>query len=326
MPDIDQLSPDDLAALMTAVLTSMEQKQPHACILLELLPACLAALQAAPGPASSTQAAAGGVDDDDGDAGAGPSQSGAAGVGGAVEAAKHRDAAIHRLSHCQWQPEQVCQILTVLKGMALTPDQLKSLLGKAIRACRNAGLQQLPPILYQVLLLSGSGPGMRCYALRLIISLFDILETQQGHNTTGAAGAAGGGAEGEQQQQPEDPQQQQHKQGAAATLPSAVLMQVQATLLMHVSTMLRYDAALGSEWIKWASGEAGTSTSTSISNAHTHYFLLQVNICVVCAELCCAVHGRLLFSWAQAGGLSPGVLHVAAHNSNVSSVCTFPCL
>lgn len=132
MPDVEQLSAEDLANLMTAVLAGMEQKQPHACIMLELLPACLAALQAAPGPATSTQAAAAANAADAAD-----SQAAAAGpAGGAVEAAKHRDSAVHRLCHCQWQPEQVCQILSVLKGMALTPDHLKSLLAKAIRACR----------------------------------------------------------------------------------------------------------------------------------------------------------------------------------------------
>lgn len=126
--------------------------------------------------------------------------------------------------------------------------------------CRNAGLQQLPPILYQVLLVSGTTPTMRCYALRLIISLFDLLESQQGQSGAAAAAGVAGAAEGDGQ----DQQQQQQ----AATLPSAVLMQVQATLLMHISTMLRYDASLGTEWFKWASGEAGTNS--------TNYFLLQV--------------------------------------------------
>lgn len=132
MPDVDSLGAEDLAGLMTAVLSSMEQKQPHACTLLELLPVCLAALQEAPGPATSTQAAAAANAADEAD-----NQAAAeAAAGGAVEAAKHRDAAVHRLCHCQWQPEQVCQILSVLKGLALTPEQLKSVLAKAIRACR----------------------------------------------------------------------------------------------------------------------------------------------------------------------------------------------
>lgn len=134
MPDLEHLTAEDLAALMTSVLAGMEQKQQHACIMLELLPACLAALQAAPGPASNTQAAAAADAEAAGEAE--PTAAAAEPSGGAAEAAKHRDAAIHRLLHCQWQPEQVCQILTVLKGMALTPDQLKALLAKAIRAAR----------------------------------------------------------------------------------------------------------------------------------------------------------------------------------------------
>lgn len=134
MPDVEQLSADDLANFTTAILSGMEQKQAHACIMLELLPACLAALQASPGPATSTQAAAAANAADAAD-----SQAAADGpAGGALEAAKHRDSAVHRLCHCQWQPEQVCQVLSVLRGMALTPEHLKSLLAKAIRACRCA--------------------------------------------------------------------------------------------------------------------------------------------------------------------------------------------
>jgi hypothetical protein len=138
---------------------------------------------------------------------------------------------------------------------------------------RNTGLQQLPPILYQVLLLSGTAPGMRSYALRLIISLFDILEPQQGRSSNGQAPSAvlaGDGQQDEQQERQQGQQQgQQQQQQGAAALPSATLLQVQATLLMHISTMLRYDAALGSEWLKWASSDAGA--------ASTNYFLLQVS-------------------------------------------------
>jgi hypothetical protein len=140
MPDVDQLWAEDLAGLITAVLAGMEQKQPHACTLLELLPVCLAALQAAPGPATSTQAAAAADAADT----AAEEEAVAAAAGGAVEAAKHRDAAVHRLCHCQWQPGQVCQILSVLKGLALTPEQMKTLLAKAIRACRYGGMQDTP--------------------------------------------------------------------------------------------------------------------------------------------------------------------------------------
>jgi len=100
---------------------------------------------------------------------------------------------------------------------------------------------------------------MRCYALRLIISLFDMLESQQAPG----AGTTTGAADMEQQEQ-----QQGQQQGAGPTMPSATLMQVQATLLMHVSTMLRYEAALGSEWIKWMSTEAGSTAN--------NYFMLQV--------------------------------------------------
>lgn len=115
---------------------------------------------------------------------------------------------------------------------------------------------------------------MRCYALRLITSLFDLLESNQGNN--GAAAGTGNDQADEDAQQEQQPQAEQ--QQGAMKLPSATLMQVQATLLMHVSTMLRYDAALGNEWVKWVSGEGGATS--------TNYFLLQVREKGVCVMLC----------------------------------------
>jgi hypothetical protein len=100
-----------------------------------------------------------------------------------------------------------------------------------------------------VLLLPSTGT--RAFTLRTIINLFEQLQQPERQGNQDARGneAPGGGAPAAEGEQPQPPQQQQ--QGAAAPLPSATLLQVQATLLMHISTLLKYDAALGSEWLKW---------------------------------------------------------------------------
>lgn len=94
---------------------------------------------------------------------------------------------------------------------------------------RAASLQQLPPILYQVLLLSGRGA--RQLALTGLRRLFNYLETQPQHQAAQPGSVPASSCGG--------------------PLPGATLLQVEATLLMHVSTLLKYDAALGSEWHKW---------------------------------------------------------------------------
>lgn len=125
---------------------------------------------------------------------------------------------------------------------------------------------------------------MRCYALRLILSLFDILENQQDQQqtdagTTEAAAAGPSEAAGNEQQQ-------QPPAARTTTMPSATLRQVQATLLMHISTMLRYDAALGNEWLKWISTDAGSNSN--------NYFLLQVGfLCAASSNALVCVFRRL---------------------------------
>eukprot|EP00877_Chromochloris_zofingiensis_P001464 jgi/Chrzof1/11318/Cz05g32090.t1 len=103
-----------------------------------------------------------------------------------------------------------------MKDMPMTPEQLRMIMQKGFKACRSAELQLLPPILYQLLLLSGSGA--RPFALKGLMALFDHLEAQP-----------------------------QHKTGDA---PSAVLLQIEAIVLMHINTMLKYDGALGTDWLK----------------------------------------------------------------------------
>lgn len=63
-------------------------------------------------------------------------------------------------------------------------------LSHALTCCdlaRSAELQLLPPILYQLLLLSGSGA--RPFALKGLMALFDHLEAQPQHKTGDAPSA-----------------------------------------------------------------------------------------------------------------------------------------
>lgn len=101
-----------------------------------------------------------------------------------------------------------------------------------MRCCRPAPLQALPPVLYQLLLLSACGA--RAYALVGLCKLFDVLEALPEH-----------------QQQPAEVHTSSSVAAAGCNpLPSATLQQVQSTLLMHIMTLLRYDAQLGADWLQ----------------------------------------------------------------------------
>lgn len=156
------------------------------------------------------------------------------------------------MSAARWGAACACAapVWRVLRRRAvlrLPPRPLSASLPVAVRT---ASLQALPPILYQQLLFASTAPGLRTYMLRLLLEVFCKLEKRHAAaagagssaGAAAAAAAAGAGLAPAAAQQPEQ-------------LPNATLLQVQATFLMHVSTVLKYDAALGSEWLKWASKE-----------------------------------------------------------------------
>eukprot|EP00775_Hariotina_reticulata_P011123 gene11123-11277_t len=225
-PELEHMPRADVADMVNVIMSAFEQNKPHCCILLELLPLCLVCLSAV---ADAEQD--GSVD--------GAVAAGEAADGGAAEqadAASHLHAAVHRLLQCKWQPQQVNQLLQVLKLLPFNPDQLRRLIDKAFSACRSASLHQLPPILYQLMLLSAAG--QRHTALRGLKRLFEYLESQPEHQQSGSHGR----------------------------LPGTTLMQVQATLLMHIHTLLKYDAGLGNDWVKQFKTYGPTS----------NHFILQI--------------------------------------------------
>ncbi|GBF90249.1 hypothetical protein Rsub_03382 [Raphidocelis subcapitata] len=212
MAELEHLAPADHVGLYSGCLSALAEGRPHATAVLELVPPCL--LLIPPGaPESASQGDGGGRSAADAvDGGDGAPQ----GTPPTEASACHRQAAVHRLLHAEWRPEQVGALLSVVREIRLRPPEAREAVRKAISCVRTAELQQLPPVLYQVLLVSAAGA--RVYALGKITELFDQL-------ARGAGGRGGGG-------------------------PSSVLLQVQGTVLMHISTLLKYDAALGTEWIK----------------------------------------------------------------------------
>lgn len=120
--------------------------------------------------------------------------------------------------------------------------------------CRKVSLQQLPPILYQVLLLSSCGA--RQFALTGLKRLFAHLEQQPANQAPSNPAAATSAAA-----------------GTGGSMPCATLLQVEATLLMHISTLLKYDAALGSEWLKWFRSHGVEGDSSFILQVGTQFMV-----------------------------------------------------
>jgi hypothetical protein len=102
----------------------VEDSKQHWEELLQLMPGCINRLMAS-GPGMSLAmpgallAAADTQGDDD--------------VG---EGTAHRDAALHRLLQCAWQPQQVVPLLLVLRDVPITQEQLLLVMHKALKTCR----------------------------------------------------------------------------------------------------------------------------------------------------------------------------------------------
>jgi hypothetical protein len=139
LPELDtswQQQAADLAPLLYACLSGLEESKPHCLALLELLPPCLAAICAAPAPADDLMPdAAVGAGSDNGEA---ATAAGSAGGEGGSTAAFYKDQAANRLLNCGWEkrPEQVGQLLQLLKALPLTQEQLEKAVKKGIMACR----------------------------------------------------------------------------------------------------------------------------------------------------------------------------------------------
>ena len=242
MAELEHLAPRDRVRLAGACVTGFEEGRQHATTVLELLPPCLSLILPGVGVGGAGDESGGmgaGGDEGDGASQADGVDGGAGGGGGSAllgAPGAHRDAALHRLLHADWRPEQVGALLAVLRDAAPTPQQAQAAIAKAVRCARGAELQLLPPILYQALLLSAAGP--RAFALARIAALFEELAAR-GNGAANANGSANGNGAASS-----------GRGGGAGPGPGSVLLQVQGTVLMHASTLLKYDAALGAEWLK----------------------------------------------------------------------------
>jgi Fanconi anemia group I protein len=80
---------------------------------------------------------------------------------------------ISRLSSSSWHPSCIIHIVTLCKDVPLSQKELKCLIERLLREMKSLPVQELPPLTYQLFLLSSKGH--RSFILRGIIELFDHL-------------------------------------------------------------------------------------------------------------------------------------------------------
>ncbi|XP_062847269.1 Fanconi anemia group I protein [Trichomycterus rosablanca] len=145
---------------------------------------------------------------------------------GELSGEEYKKQLINSLCSSRWDPQCVIHLTTMFRDVPLSTDELQFLIEKVLRMFLKLDLQEIPPLIYQLLLLSAKG----CKKLLLegIINYFRQQDRQQKEEQT----------KGESM----DVEVQ--------TIPHDQLRHVEGTAILHIVFAIRLDHELGREFLK----------------------------------------------------------------------------
>uniref|UniRef100_A0A3P8ZFP3 FA complementation group I n=1 Tax=Esox lucius TaxID=8010 RepID=A0A3P8ZFP3_ESOLU len=141
----------------------------------------------------------------------------------------------------RWDPQCVIHLTTMFRDVPLSPEELQFLVEKVLRMFLKLDLQEIPPLVYQLLLLAAKG--CKKQVLEGIISYFteqDLRQKEEQNN--------GEISDLEVQSVPEDQ-----------------LRHVEGTAILHIVFAMRLDHELGREFLKSLKGSQGDLCPFSIA-------------------------------------------------------------
>ena len=106
-------------------------------------------------------------------------------IGVSMGGEEFQDMTIQSVCRVPWASHSVVGVVTVLKDVALTDTQLKAVITKAVGLLSELKLAELPPLLYQLLVLSTKGH--REIVLTGLVRHFDANDRHAAMNVSGAA-------------------------------------------------------------------------------------------------------------------------------------------
>ncbi|GLI65568.1 hypothetical protein VaNZ11_009037, partial [Volvox africanus] len=199
LDNLDLLNFQQLAALLSDICRGVESGSPAIPRLLQLLPKAATRLLEAGSPEDEAEEESATESD---------------------AAARHVSTALHRLTHAEWVSDcgnYAVQIMEALRDVPMTPQQLHSVVAKALSVCSCCtDLAALPSLLRQLMRMAGLG--QRALVLRGVLSLFDRLEAQH--------------------------------RGPDGQNPAKVLQNVEGTALVIIADAFKYGSALAEELLK----------------------------------------------------------------------------
>ncbi|XP_066414658.1 Fanconi anemia group I protein isoform X2 [Molothrus aeneus] len=133
---------------------------------------------------------------------------------------------INTLCSSKWDPRCVIHLANMFRDIPLSGEELQFVVEKVLRMFSKLDLQEIPPLVYQLLLLSAKGS--KKTVLEGIISFFNQLDKRQK----------------EEQRVPESVDLE------VATMPLDQLRHVEGTVILHIVSVINLDQDLGEELIR----------------------------------------------------------------------------
>ncbi|XP_032556209.1 Fanconi anemia group I protein isoform X1 [Chiroxiphia lanceolata] len=133
---------------------------------------------------------------------------------------------INTLCSSKWDPQCVIHLANMFRDIPLSGEELQFVVEKVLRMFSKLDLQEIPPLVYQLLLLSAKGS--KKTVLEGIISFFNQLDKRQK----------------EEQRVPQSADLE------VATMPLDQLCHVEGTVILHIVSVINLDQDLGEELIR----------------------------------------------------------------------------
>ncbi|XP_022096600.1 Fanconi anemia group I protein-like [Acanthaster planci] len=154
---------------------------------------------------------------------------------------EYKNSVITTLTSSRWDPHCVIHLASMFRDVVLSSDQLKSVITKILRLCKDVDLQELPPLVYQLLLLSTKG-----HKKLVLEGLTSYIS--------------------EQDQQCKDQHKQQNLNAEALnTISQDALRHMEGTVIFHVTFTVKQDQDLGREFIKFLKAGLMSDTTAILS-------------------------------------------------------------
>ncbi|XP_030223080.1 Fanconi anemia group I protein [Gadus morhua] len=145
---------------------------------------------------------------------------------GELSGEEYKKQLINSLCSSRWEPKCVIHLTTMFRDVPLSPEELQFLLEKVLRMFGKLELQEVPPLIYQLLLLSAKG--CKKQVLDGIIGYFNEQDLQQ----------------------KDEQERGESMELEVQAIPKDQLRHVEGTAILHIVFAIRLDHDLGREFLK----------------------------------------------------------------------------